>query len=363
MPLFNITQQQYYDNSQILVSNGNPALPPLTFSPLPTAEAQIAIFVGGNEIAANLYAYNASNGVITMNSALSNGTQVTVRQVADQNEQLGNYQYVSIDDLLANFQVGYVGENKIINKVKVPDISFHIQRAIAEFSYDTLRSEKTQEIEIPPSLNMRLPHDYVNYVKLTWKDNAGIERVLYPARKTSNPTAILQDGDYDYTFNEDQTLLKAFDSNTWTDFRNSDQPANTVENVSGPDVDATLAEGRRFGLTPENAQFNGLYFIDNTRGYIYFSSGISGKTVTLKYISDSLGTEEEIRVHKFAEEAIYKWVAHAILASKANVPEYLVARFKKERFAAIRQAKLRLSNLKIEELNLIMKNKSKTIKH
>jgi len=40
-----------------------------------------------------------------------------------------------------------------------------------------------------------------------------------------------------------------------------------------------------------------------------------------------------------------------------------VARFKRERRAAIRQAKLRLSNLKIEEINLVMKNKSKIIKH
>ena len=41
----------------------------------------------------------------------------------------------------------------------------------------------------------------------------------------------------------------------------------------------------------------------------------------------------------------------------------LVPRFKKEKFAAIRQAKLRLSNLKIEELSQIMRNKSKWIKH
>jgi hypothetical protein len=112
-----------------------------------------------------------------------------------------------------------------------------------------------------------------------------------------------------------------------------------------------------------HVQFNGLYFIDNSRGMIYFSSGISGKTVTLKYISDSLGTEEEIRVHKFAEEAVYKWVAHGILSSRVNTPEYIIARLKKERCAAARKAKLRLSNLKVEELNLIMKNKSKIIKH
>jgi len=46
-----------------------------------------------------------------------------------------------------------------------------------------------------------------------------------------------------------------------------------------------------------------------------------------------------------------------------NIPEYVVARFKKEKFAAIRTAKLRLSNLKSEELAQVMKNKSKQIKH
>ena len=73
--------------------------------------------------------------------------------------------------------------------------------------------------------------------------------------------------------------------------------------------------------------------------------------------------EHSLIVHKFAEEAMYKYIAHAVLASKANIPEYIVSRFKKERFAATRVAKLRLSNLKSEELTLIMRNKSKQLKH
>ncbi len=83
----------------------------------------------------------------------------------------------------------------------------------------------------------------------------------------------------------------------------------------------------------------------------------------LDYISDSLGTDGEMQVHKFAEEAMYKWISHAILAGRANTPEYQVNRFKKERFAAIRTAKLRLSNLKLEELTQILRGKSKQIKH
>ena len=60
---------------------------------------------------------------------------------------------------------------------------------------------------------------------------------------------------------------------------------------------------------------------------------------------------------------MYKYIAHAILSTTVNTPEYLVARFKKEKFAAIRTAKLRLSNLKIEELTQILRGKSKHIKH
>ena len=88
-----------------------------------------------------------------------------------------------------------------------------------------------------------------------------------------------------------------------------------------------------------------------------------GKIITLKYISDSLGTEDEKLVHKFAEEAIYKHIAHAIIATRANMPEYLVQRFKRERYAAIRNAKLRLSNFKSEEIAQVMRGKSKQIKH
>ena len=59
--------------------------------------------------------------------------------------------------------------------------------------------------------------------------------------------------------------------------------------------------------------------------------GVHQASVVLKYISDSLGTDAEMIVHKFAEEAMYKYLAHAILSTKANVPEYLVARFKREK--------------------------------
>ena len=82
----------------------------------------------------------------------------------------------------------------------------------------------------------------------------------------------------------------------------------------------------------------------------------------LHYVSDGLGTDDEMVVHKFAEEAVYKWIAYGIISSRSNMPEYIVQRFKKERFAEARKAKIRLSNIKIEEFAQIIKGLGKPIK-
>jgi len=149
-------------------------------------------------------------------------------------------------------------------------------------------------------------------------------------------------------------------SETWENYKSSTPSANQDDYI---DDTYWPASGSRYGLDPQHAQTNGSFYIDCISGKIHFSSNIAGKTVILDYISDSLGTDEEMMVHKFAEEAMYKWIAHAILSTRANTQEYIINRFKKERFAAIRTAKLRLSNLKIEEITQIMRGKSKQIKH
>ena len=86
--------------------------------------------------------------------------------------------------------------------------------------------------------------------------------------------------------------------------------------------------GGRYGLDPSHSQINGSFYMDNLKGKIHFSSNLSGKTIVLKYISDSLGSDKEMQVHKFAEEAMYKCIAYDMVNTKANTPEYIVKRFK-----------------------------------
>jgi hypothetical protein len=150
------------------------------------------------------------------------------------------------------------------------------------------------------------------------------------------------------------------DTDTWANYKSSTPSENQDDYIDGT---YWPMNGSRSGLDPQHAQANGSFYIDDILGKIHFSSNISGRTVILDYISDSLGTTDEMKVHKFAEEAMYRWIAHAIIAGRINIPEYQVQRFKKEKFAAVRTAKLRLSNIKLEEITQILRGKSKQIKH
>ena len=130
----------------------------------------------------------------------------------------GDYQFTSLDDIINQFLVVYVGEQKVINKASRTDVAFHAQRALQELSFDTLKSIKSQEIVLPPSLQMALPHDYVSYTNISWSDSSGIQHTLYPTNKTSNPFKIKQDGDGNYDFSNS--------NNTISDFKNNDFSSN-----------------------------------------------------------------------------------------------------------------------------------------
>ena len=166
----------------------------------------------------------------------------TTHQQYYQGNNLGNYQFCSLEDIINQFMVIYVGEDKIIRKCSKIDVAFHAQRALAELSFDTFKSVKAQEIEVPATLQMLLPHDYVNYTKLSWVDSSGIKHPIYPTKHTSNPFSIKQDGDGNYTFPGNVQLLinGDFEDPLVSPWQASTIGANTV---SGSDDEISIVSG------------------------------------------------------------------------------------------------------------------------
>ena len=289
----------------------------------------------------------------------------------------GNYRYIPLNEIIDSFNATYVGKGKLCEEVSNNDVTFHAIRALQELSYDTFRCTKDWEVVIPSTLVLVMPLDYVNYVKLTWSDSNGIERIIYPTSKTSNPnnvdtdaTATVQDwgGWTTDGANDDLDSSSSSDTNVNYDAQQVnelyDQDADAIDDVLGDLV------GSRYGIDPEHAQANGSFFIDEAQGRFHFSSNISGKTVILKYISDGISSTASggidlttSMVPKLAEEAIYKWILYGILLAKKDTPGGLLGQLKRERWAETRKAKLGLSNLKLEELTQILRGSSKHIKH
>ena len=514
----------------------------------------------------------------------------------DRELEPGNYQFTTVKTLIDHFMISYVGKDKIIPTVNILDVQYHAMRGLQEFSYDILRSYKGFEFELPPTLSMILPQDFVAYTQVSWSDTNGVKHPIYYTNDTSDPrnpfqtdheildaldspftlratgtvtagnsyieldglypqlfsiihqvghcivkdvnpglyhgapgavswknwfiyavfhdestgktsiqlngpndgpnvnnvaiaatasgemqmefqwldplgtpgtkqasvynlpssveAPIIFDPVFDSTANkitassasdvadirvgmkvsasneyfnkENQRVYDVdynngiiwlgpcintgnynsvfnvnnypFQANTvaptgssfttvpgisfhdedmlgqnkqrWNAGPHMNEESDTLKNFKSngnskhnDDDEIRALNGARYGLDTKRANRNGTFYIDQDKGTMRFSSDLVGKTIVIDYISDSVGHKRDQIVHKFAEEAMYKWIAHAILSTRSNTPEYLVARFKKERFAEMRKAKLRLQNINFKEFTQIFRGKSKQIKH
>ena len=334
--------------------------------------------------------FEVNNNIITLPFAPFEGVQVVVQlkvlnggnygnedaygNIVEEN--YGGYQYTKLVDIINNFMVAYVGSDKLIPHVKRTDVIFHAKRAMQEFSYDTLKSIKSQELTVPPSLSVVIPQDYVNYVKISWVDGLGRKHPIYPANNlTSNPMeAPIQD-------NNGVEIQDQFNNNIETKPKIEDRwktaNVDSVNNILFNDAynngiddygygfrdGGYIGLGRQYGLDPQYAQINGWFTINSRENKISFSSNLREALIVLDYVSDGLAYDLDSRVPKMAEEAMYAYILHAIISTRANQPEYIVQRLKQEKSAKLRNAKIRLSNIKLEEITQVLRGQSKWIKH
>jgi len=297
--------------------------------------------------------WTESNNIITVSASLTSGHYLKIQMNEDTLWDMhGSYEYTKLDDIINNFLIAYVGEGKLIPSVKRTDVIFHAKRGLQEFSYDTLKSVRSQELTVPASLSIIIPQDYVNYVRLSYPDNMGVLHTIFPANElTLRPySAPVQDDLGVPTQDSSNSNLEG------TSLITKKWDANDPRRISGAYInDYEIADiywktyydgalGQRYGLNPETSQRNGWFIIDDRKGLFAFSSNLKNKLITLEYISDGNAYDLDAKIPKMAEEALYAHILYAILSTSVGVQEYIVQRFKRERSAKLRNAKIRLSN-------------------
>jgi len=316
--------------------------------------------------------YNLVDGSVVVTSLLAGDVVIIQLVESARQENYGSYAYTKLDDIVNNFLVAYVGDGKMILSAKRTDIVFFAKRAMQEFSYDTLKSIRSQELSVPPNLSIPIPQDYVNYVNISWIDQSGIKHIIYPTTLTSNPTEIpLQD---DKGIPMQDSFGNNIEGSSITEERWNTNGIGVINNQleDGSPVWADVYGGGFgqgfawqsgfYGLQPEVSQINGWFTINERTNSFCFSNDLVGRTIILEYISDGLAYDLDTRVPKMAEEAMYAYILHAIISTRINQPEYLVQRLRQEKSAKLRNAKIRLSNIKLSEFVQVMRGKSKWIK-
>jgi len=331
-------------------------------------------FAPGYTVTGNTITFTSTNGlrphIAIQLKSLDGGNFGNEDALGDAvQENYGSYAYTSLNDVINGFIATYVGEHKLIGDVKRTDVIFHAKRGLQEFSYDTLKSVKSQEITIPPSLGVTIPQDYVNYVSLAYIDQLGVRHPIYPANNlTSSPYEVpLQDEAGDYTMDNTGDLLEgtSITNERWGEANDRLLNGNITFDdywAYGSYLTGNPFYGQRYGNDPQNSQRNGWFNMNERDGTIAFSSNLKDRLIILDYISDGLAYDLDSRIPKMAEDALYAHILYSILASRINQPEYVIQRLKKDRSAKLRNAKIRLSNIKLSEIVQVMRGKSKWIK-
>jgi len=300
------------------------------------------------------------------------GAQNAFGQTVEEN--YGDYEYITLNDAIDNFMVGYVGDGKILQRVDKSDVLFFAKRSLQEFSYDTLKSIHSQELTVPSSLSLALPQDYVNYVRVSRIDSLGIKRIIYPVNNlTINPynnpvqdnTGVPTQDNFGKniegtSITEERWAKANLDLLNFNLLDNFDDFAYWW-NLYG--FDGNFNTGKLYGLDPQTSQINGWFSINHREGKMSFSNELANELIVLEYISDGLGADLDTKVPKLAEDALYASILYNIVSVRANQDPNNVMRLKRDRSAKLRNAKIRLSNIKLDEIVQVMRGKSKWIKH
>lgn len=279
----------------------------------------------------------------------------------------GSYQYTSLSELVNNFMLINTGNDTLVGKVNRSKVLFYAKQAVQTYNYDAAREIRVFEYIIQDDLKMILPHDYINYVRISLEVDGRLF-TMHENLQAISATAYDQDNNGDLQFDINGNVLT---TTSQLDTSRLDQSIyygpGIYDGCSGWCVDGVwtfgYSRGGYYGLDTDRARSTPSFRVNKKAGVIDFDSNISGKRVVLEYISDGLyAGDSETYVHKIAEKWIYAYIKWCILDDRIGVQEYIVRRAKNEQSSLLRNLKIALSNISAGRLLMVMRGKDKTIK-
>lgn len=289
--------------------------------------------------------------------------------------QVGEGQFITLEDIVNNFMVGYSddmlhGGEKMRHKVE-----FFAQRAVQEFSYDVFTLKSQEWTPTPTGVPLwPMPQDFVSLVQVSYTDEGGIERRLRPRLDSTNPRSLVQDNQGNRMYDSNGKLTTTTNSMTtdrWNTRRENSSPYVIYGSGFSYFNSAFNGYGGKYWIDPEVANINGTYLVNNDQGTVsidmdlrsFVSPGSQSPLLVFHYVSDGLSNDlSEIKVHKFAEQAIYETIYAELVDKRRDVPANEKQKARRKARAMQHNAKIRLQDQGHRELIYTFRAKTQWIK-
>lgn len=262
-----------------------------------------------------------------------------------------SYVYVSLERIVDDFIDTYTGNGTIIGKNNRRKIVRHAKQGIKQFTISALRETKKVELELGDTLDIILPVDYINWVRVSYVNPiTGDLMKLSVNDDLPAGTAYLQDHDANILFDNDGFILEG------TTYHSRLKDNITVRNfVSGFETDSSDTNYK----LDTTKNINGAFKPIPRDGRMHFSSDNASRVIMLEYVSDGLEflDEADIKVSKMAESAILLYINYWMMFSDAGIPMYEKNAAKKAMEAEYTNAKIKMMDISIADTMLVLNAK------
>ena len=85
----------------------------------------------------------------------------------EDSSQFGEYQYTTLETIVNNFMFEQDDDSYVSNSDR-GRVAIFGKKGVRELYYDVVNEIISIEMDLDPSLIIALPHDYIQYVRISW---------------------------------------------------------------------------------------------------------------------------------------------------------------------------------------------------
>lgn len=274
------------------------------------------------------------------------------QQYYSQTTNYGDYQYVTLDELIDNIMLEALEEeDHYLRNTKKFLLQKYGKEAVRELNFNVDGSVRPLLYTLDDTLQIVLPQDYVDYTYLWLIDKNGMAVPLNVNPQANTAASLLLDNDGELVFDSEGQVVE------------------TTESSSDGFAFIKVHWDRCGGYFQKDfSKFSkhGEFKVDVGKGVINFSSNLRNAKIILEYISDGLAMEDltgaDIRVHKYLMAPVMDLIYLKAIERRRSVPQNEKDRALRRYNRAKHRAKMQIANFNIEEISKAFRGMHKWVK-